>query len=157
MRILVLSDSHSNRNNVRKAVELMRDTASMIIHLGDGERDMNFADGMLDKFEIVQVRGNCDIGSILPEMKIIQVRDKIFLCTHGHIERVKYGDFLLKEAAEKYGADVILYGHTHKPVTKFEDSKFYFNPGSLREGKFGYIDVVNSQINCVHLDLYDFR
>ena len=157
MRILVLSDSHSDRSKVRKAVEYMKDSIDMIIHLGDGERDMSFSDNTLKNLEVIQVRGNCDLSSILPDSRLLEIRKKKIFCTHGHLQRVKFSDILLKTEAKKYNSDIILYGHTHKPVTKYEDSVYYFNPGSIRDGNFGYIDIVNGGIRCVNLNLYDMK
>ena len=156
MRILILSDSHSDRKKVREAVELMRDSISAIIHLGDGERDMYFDDGTLDDFQVYQVRGNCDYASELPDSQLVEIRNKRIFVTHGHNQKVKYTRILLEQEAKKYNADIVLYGHTHKAVTEYVDNTYYFNPGSLREGKFGYIDIVQNSIRCVNLDLHDF-
>ena len=156
MRILVLSDSHSSQSRAKKAVEII-DGVSMVIHLGDGERDMSFLSKEYDNIELVQVRGNCDYGSTLPAEMLLEVRGKRIFCTHGHLQQVKYGDSLLQKEAEKYNADITLYGHTHRPVTKFENNRYFFNPGSLLDGNFGYIDIVGGGINCVHLNLRDFR
>ena len=156
MRILVLSDSHSDRKKVREAVELMKDSISAIIHLGAGERDMYFADGTLETIQVFQVKGNCDYTSDLPDSHLIELRGKRIFLTHGHKQSVKYTRIHLEEEAKKYNADIVLYGHTHKAVTEYVDNTYYFNPGSLREGKFGYIDIVQNGICCVNLDLHDF-
>lgn len=157
MRILVLSDSHADKSKIRKAVGYMRDSIDMVIHLGDGERDMYFSDNTLEGLEVIQVRGNCDLSSLFENSRLLEKREKVIFCTHGHLQRVKFTDILLKEEAKKYNADIILYGHTHKPVTKYEDSVYYFNPGSIRDGNFGYIDIVNGGIRCVNLNLNDIE
>lgn len=156
MRILVLSDSHRISQRVREAYELIEDV-SMIIHLGDGERDMAVLDDLPAGVKVVQVRGNCDFGSELPAVELLDVGGKRIFCTHGHLFHVKFGDAMIMEEAEKYNADITLYGHTHTPVTKFKSGRYYFNPGSLLDGNFGYIDIVGDGVNCVQLNLKDFR
>ena len=156
MRILVLSDSHQYASGVKKAVETI-DGVSMIIHLGDGERDTYCLRDLPESVELIQVRGNCDFGSELPGERLFEVRGKRIFCTHGHLYHVKYGDEMLKETAEKYEADITLYGHTHVPVTKCENGRYFFNPGSLLDGSFGYIDIVGNAVNCVHLNLRDLK
>ena len=156
MRILVLSDSHRVASRVKKAVELI-ENVSMIIHLGDGERDTYCLNDLPENVKLYQVKGNCDFASDLPSTLLIEARGKRIFCTHGHIFHVKYGDSMLIQEAERLNADITLYGHTHEPVTKFENGRYFFNPGSLLDGNFGYIDIVNGGINCVHLNLSDFR
>ena len=42
MRILVVSDSHGNDANLRRAI-LAQPTAEVVIHLGDGEEELQRA------------------------------------------------------------------------------------------------------------------
>lgn len=44
-------------------------------------------------------------------------------------------------AAKERGADVLLYGHTHVPMTDYEDGLYILNPGSLRSGTYGVVDL----------------
>ena len=89
MRIIVLSDTHRRFREFYDIVEKHRHEASLFIHLGDGQREV---DDMLELFPDLNlncVRGNCDYGSILPEVKIVTVEDQKILCTHGHSLFVK--------------------------------------------------------------------
>ena len=49
------------------------------------------------------------------------------------------GNETIKKEAEARGADIVMYGHTHKPVIDFGDNVIAVNPGSLtyprQEGK----------------------
>jgi len=155
MRILVMSDSHSDEYSVRHAIEEQKNEASVLIHLGDGERDVDLSAPLLSGMKVVQVRGNCDFGSLLNVNEIIDVAGKRIFCTHGYVEHVKYGETVLEEKASQYNADIILYGHTHKAVTSFRNGVYYFNPGSIREGMYGFIDITPSGIMCVHRDMYE--
>lgn len=137
MRILVLSDSHGSSYNIRKAVE-QQPTAELIIFLGDGERDFDLC--FTEKPRIA-VRGNCDWGSSLPALAVTQEKGYTIYCTHGYAENVKYGDEMLKMRAREYHAHIALYGHTHNPVTYYEDGLWIVNPGSVRDGSYAVVDV----------------
>ena len=50
---------------------------------------------------------------------------------HGHNYYVAMGNETLKEEAYARGADIVMYGHTHKPVIDVEDALIAVNPGSL--------------------------
>lgn len=39
-------------------------------------------------------------------------------------------------------ADILLFGHTHQPLTDYDDGLYILNPGSLRgRGTYGLLDV----------------
>ena len=50
--------------------------------------------------------------------------------THGHMYGVKYDLDTLADAAAARGAEVALFGHTHKPIALQKNGVFLFNPGS---------------------------
>lgn len=154
MRILVISDSHGDISSLRMAVERQRD-AAMIIHLGDGEDDPAACDARsrTAHLKCVRVRGNCDFGSTAPLTAVVFADGKKIYCSHGHKEGVKYGDYALKQAARGQNADIVLYGHTHLPVNYYEDGLYIFNPGSLRSGEYGVIDITKAGIVCVNMKL----
>ncbi len=137
MRILVISDSHGSSYNIRKAIE-QQPSAELIIFLGDGENDMALCH--TDK-PCISVRGNCDWGSTLPAFIVTQEKGYTIYCTHGYAENVKYGDENLKMRARDSRAHIALYGHTHIPVTYYEDGLWLINPGSVREGSYAVVDL----------------
>ena len=63
MRILVFSDSHGSTYRMREAISLHTE-ADIIIHLGDGERDIDLLKEEIGNRKVVQVCGNCDIYSL---------------------------------------------------------------------------------------------
>ena len=65
MRILVVSDSHGNDGNLRRAI-LAQPKAEVVIHLGDGEEELLRAKRSFPEKMFLAVRGNCDWGSALP-------------------------------------------------------------------------------------------
>ena len=152
MRILVVSDTHGHVYRLEKAIRSQPDI-DMMIHLGDGERDIESVSHLL-KVPVVAVCGNCDLYSSLPECELLDVGGKRLYITHGYKEKVKYGDALLRQTARNRNADIALYGHTHVPVNDYDDGLFVFNPGSVRDGSFGFIDILPSGIICIHSKVY---
>ena len=145
MRILVLSDSHGMPSRILDAVEAHPE-AEALIFLGDGERDLDTVESYYHSLpNVIKVAGNCDFSSSLPLLRVVTLGKKIY-CTHGHAEHVKYGTDELLLRARQEGADIVLYGHTHTGVTCYDDGLYIMNPGSIRDGHYGMIDIVSGGI-----------
>ena len=72
----------------------------------------------------------------------------LFFYTHGHHYGVKMGSERLAECAGERGADVALFGHTHRRelVRGVGTAATVFNPGSLRDGgSYGVITITNGK------------
>ena len=152
LRILVVSDSHGDSYAVRQAVS-EQPSVKILFYLGDGERDLEFVEGNPNLY-VHKVKGNCDFASSLPSYVVDEVEGVRIYATHGYVEKVKYGTALLRQYAEDNNAAIALYGHTHVPVNVYDDGLFVFNPGSVREGSFGFIDILPSGIICIHSKVY---
>ena len=59
MRLLVVSDSHGDSYALYRAIQ-QQPAAQVVIHLGDGENDMEQAMGLCGEKRVICVRGNCD-------------------------------------------------------------------------------------------------
>lgn len=112
--LLILSDSHGHVERINEVLE--RSSARHVIFLGDGLRDVDAA--RIASREVYAVRGNCDWCYDLPEEEL-EIFDgcRVFF-THGHQYCVKRGIGAALGAAAACGADVLLYGHTHKVFEK---------------------------------------
>ena len=88
MRILVVSDTHGNDAGLRGAL-LAQPKAEVVIHLGDGEEEVQRARGSFPEKMFLQVRGNCDWGSSLPVVGEYTVDGVKIFYTHGHLYGVK--------------------------------------------------------------------
>ena len=141
MRILVVSDSHGRTDLLLAAIRA-EGNFSMMIHLGDGARDVQNALPALDGRPFVQVRGNCDFASDLPLRIVTEEGGKRIYCTHGHMEYVKHGTETLDEKARVAGADIALYGHTHVPVQNYADGLYVCNPGALMQRSYAVLEIV---------------
>lgn len=148
MRLLVVSDSHGDEGALLRALEA-QPTARVVIHLGDGAREMAaVAEGCPER-TVYGVRGNCDWTS--DAAGLVYARDetvggKRIFFTHGHLYGVKSDLLRVTCAARERGADILLYGHTHVPFTVYDDGLYILNPGSLAGGAYGIVDITAAGI-----------
>lgn len=142
MRILVVSDTHGDESGLYKVL-LSQPKAEIVIHLGDGENDVEAQKYRFPEKMFLQVRGNCDWASRLPEKGECMVEGVRIFYTHGHIYQVKYGTDEFERAARENKADIALYGHTHRAEAVYRDGLYIMNPGSMRGsfGTYGIIDI----------------
>ena len=171
MNLLVFSDAHGNSSKMKTAVarQLMLpfgERPDYILFLGDGIGAFD----ELDAFELLgasllAVKGNCDsIGaSDIPELRIPTFANYRTVMTHGHRFSVKSGLEELVSFGVQNRADLVLFGHTHRPVCHTFDAgeQVYgvsperplvlFNPGSIGyEGSFGTVKLSRNGIFCSH-------
>ena len=107
MKVLIVSDTHRRNENYIKVLEKVA-PVDMVIHCGD-----------------------IDFFSDLPREKEFQVgKYKVWL-THGHNYCVSMNNETIKREARIRGIDIVMYGHTHKPVVDIDEDVIAVNPGSL--------------------------
>lgn len=142
MRILVVSDTHGNEQNLRRAL-LAQPTSEIVIHLGDGEEELERVKRSFPEKMFLQVKGNCDFISSLPAAGEYTAEGVKIFYTHGHYYSVKSGLYTIVCAAREKKAQVLLYGHTHQALTDYEDGLYIMNPGSLSGWKasYGILDI----------------
>ena len=102
----------------------------MVIHCGDAEGSeylLQEAAGC----PLHIVMGNNDFFSDLPREIETEIGKNRVLITHGHYYCVSTGYELLKDEALSRGFDLVMYGHTHRPVVDESDGIVVLNPGSL--------------------------
>lgn len=129
-KILVISDTHSRLTRLEEAIEAEK-PIDMLIHLGDVEGDEEEIREIAGcPAEIV--KGNNDFFSSLPREEEIWLAGHKVLLTHGHDYGVSVGDEILRDEARARGCDIVMYGHTHRPVLDINDRGLtVINPGSL--------------------------
>ena len=77
------------------------------------------------------VAGNNDFFADLKREIEFDLGDHHCFATHGHQYLVSMDLENIKAEGISRGADMIFFGHTHKPVARFVDGVYLFNPGSL--------------------------
>lgn len=128
-KILILSDTHGATHTLRTILQKEKDSDA-IIFLGDGASDLRVVEEELPRTPVYAVRGNCDMGSYLPPDGLIAFEGILIYYTHGHLYNVKCTLDDLTQAAKERGADIALFGHTHRPILKNVPDLVLFNPGS---------------------------
>ena len=132
MKILVISDSHGNVGTILTAID--REKPDVIIHLGDGLNDL--ADIKFDG-QIYAARGNCDLNGRIKNIGKVEYNKKIILYTHGHLFDVKKDFEKIVRYAFEQGADIVLFGHTHKPEYFTRNNIIFVNPGTIKDRNSG--------------------
>ncbi len=129
MRVLIISDTHRKNDNYFKLLEKIKDI-DMVIHCGDTEGS-EYAISEAAGCETHIVMGNNDFFSQLPKEIETQIGGYRVWITHGHTYCVSIGSERIKEEALLRGVDIVMFGHTHKPLLEVEDDVIAVNPGSL--------------------------
>lgn len=149
MRILVISDSHGDTYGLLRAFDA-EPTASYAFFLGDGAEEAESAVSLYGgKMTVKTLRGNCDFGSELPDVLTERVGGTVIYATHGFREQVKFGLSQLLFEARGQGASIALFGHTHEQYYEYSDGMHLFNPGSIRDLRYGVVDITPAGIVCV--------
>lgn len=158
MQILVISDTHG-RGDVLSRILLAHPNCELIIHCGDGEREL---DDFLETHpewsaRVYHVCGNCDYTDRSPRILTLNLPfSHKLVAVHGHFQQ--YGDFKenLIRLAHAEEADLVLFGHFHIRCDENIDGVRLFSPGSAakpRDGlpaSYGLIDVLESGLLTSH-------
>lgn len=153
MKLLILSDSHTDTPPMVAAVE--RERPDAILHLGDHYTDARGLGYMFPDIPLYAVMGNTDFrGDGEPELFLPFAGKRVFL-THGHFYGVKMGLAQIETKGVSLGADITLFGHTHVPYLNWYNGMWLMNPGSIsRNGRrslaptYGVIRIEDDDIAC---------
>lgn len=128
-KYLVVSDTHGRDQNFYDVLD-MEGKVDGIIHCGDFEgSEGRFA--LAAECPVYFVAGNNDFFSDLNRELEFELCGHNFFVTHGHNYFVSMDLESIKDEAIARGADVVVFGHTHRPVAKLVGGVYLFNPGSL--------------------------
>jgi hypothetical protein len=125
----LISDTHGL---IRPEALIALSGVDMILHSGDVGGATVIA--ALQAIAPVQaVSGNTDpLDGSLPAQLALVADGLSIHVSHGHQLGSPTPDKLLK----KYSADVIVFGHTHKPVIEERGSRLVVNPGAAGPRRF---------------------
>ena len=170
MKLLVVSDIHGRGEYLDRAMMLNSDLDG-VFFLGDGARDID-VQAIIGRGKLFSgVLGNCDpiytpLGYPFSEELLLSPCEYTVMLTHGHSYSVKSGYERAAAYAYKRGADILLFGHTHIPMEKYipvgstlgdvvtERPFRIMNPGSLREGSYGLLQIKKREILFSHGNLF---
>lgn len=153
--ILVMSDSHGDRQIVEEIKNHYLGKIDAIFHNGDSELDSQ--DSLWDGIQVVN--GNCDYFGGYPDQLITQLGDMTIAQTHGHLYGINYGWQRLDYWAQEVDADICLYGHLHVPDAEVRGKTLFLNPGSvsqprglIRECLYALVTITEDHF---HVDYYN--
>lgn len=135
-KLLVISDTHGAAGALALILEKEKD-ADAIIYLGDGASDLYVLPKICPLMPLYVVRGNCDFASMMPVDGLVAFEGVLFYYCHSHLYNTKYGYDELAQAVRDRGADVGLFGHTHRAIVKNYGDITLFNPGSAGKSYAG--------------------
>lgn len=128
MKVLIVSDTHRKNENYFKALDDVK--PDLVIHCGDAEGS-EYALTQAADCPVQIVLGNNDFFSYLPRELDLTIGPYKVWVTHGHNYYVSMGNEVIKREAIARGADIVIYGHTHRPVVDRSRRITAVNPGSL--------------------------
>ena len=132
MKIAVFSDTHGSAKIMLNAVREYR--PDKIIHLGDGNTDLDKLDKEFPDIPVFCVCGNCDGDCGAPETLTVDLGGVTAFLTHGHRYNVRYKMDTLLYAAECSDAKIAMFGHTHRAGFEEFEGIFVLNPGTAGSG-----------------------
>lgn len=155
MKLLVLSDTHGDRQTARRFLTRLRPDG--VIHLGDYLEDGEVLRLENPEVPFWWVPGNCDVGfgpRTVPDIRVEEIGGVQVLMTHGHRHRVKSGTQLLLQDGKRQEAQLVLYGHTHIPDCFCDsDGMWVMNPGycQSRGGSVGVVTIDHAQVTACEI------
>ena len=139
MRVLIVSDTHGRHGGLDRALQ-EAGTIDMLIHLGDVEGGETYIDAVADCEKHI-IRGNNDFFSELPREEEFYIGSHKVFITHGHAYYVSLDPEYIREEGKARGAEIVMFGHTHRPFFEDDNGIIVLNPGSLsfprQEGRKG--------------------
>ncbi len=130
MKIIVMSDSHGDKETVKAVSSLPADA-----HFHCGDSELSYEDELLTTMN--RVRGNCDFDSKFPKEVFKSVGGKTILAVHGHEHNIKSSLMELYYRAKEKDADIVLFGHSHLYGAEMKDGILFVNPGSTAQPRGG--------------------
>lgn len=127
--IIVMSDSHGDRDIVEDIKQHYQGRVDAIFHNGDSE--LNSSDQIWDGIYVVG--GNCDFFPAYPSKLVVDLDGFRILQTHGHLYNINFSWDRLDLLAQEEDADLCLYGHLHRPAAWKNGKTLFLNPGSVSQ------------------------
>ena len=131
-RYLIVSDNHGSMRNLKRVAKSFRGKIEAVIHCGDIEADPDALEELAG-CPVYVARGNCDFYFSRDDEALFEMGDHVALVTHGDRYGISWGYGDLIERAQMMGADLVFFGHTHRPAYHvFKDENVtMLNPGSI--------------------------
>ncbi len=129
MRILIVSDTHRHDENLELVLQREKNL-DMLIHLGDSEGSEDYI-RTIAECPCYIVAGNNDYFSDLSKDIKMSIEKYKVLLTHGHYYYVSLGTETIVSEALAQDINIVMFGHTHRPLIDIREDLTVLNPGSL--------------------------
>jgi uncharacterized protein len=149
----LISDTHGL---IRPGVHSALTGVELILHAGDVG-----GAAVLDELRLIApvraVFGNTDPPDH-PELSTelnVEVNELRVHVSHGH----EVGSPTPEKLAERYDADIVVYGHTHRPLVTRKDGMLFVNPGAAGPKRFnifpsvGRLTIVDGRTEVEIIDI----
>ena len=157
MKIVVLADTHMPKMGEKLPEKVIPDLkdADAIIHAGDWQSPGLYHE-LVQYGDLYGVYGNVDedIQELVSDKLLLTLQGFRIGVVHGHGEK-KTTEKRAFEAFEGEEVDLIIFGHSHLPLTRWYKKALLFNPGSLMDKRklpyysYGVIKL-GKEIKCEH-------
>ena len=156
MRIGVISDTHipDKCEHIPAAVLDAFRNVDMVIHAGDIV-NLKVIDALKSVCpKVIAVAGNMDCSDVVkkyPGKEVFDISGVRIGLMHGSGAPVNLVE-LLKSTFKTDNCDIIIFGHSHKPMNEKIGKVLFFNPGSATDSlsectSYGIIEI-NGNINA---------
>ena len=129
MKILIVSDTHRRDANLETVLDIEKNM-DLLIHLGDVEGSEDYIEAIA-YCDCLFVAGNNDYFCSLPKELRVDIGPFKAMLTHGHHYNVSLGIERIVEEGLAQGRDIVMFGHTHRPLVEELPGITVLNPGSL--------------------------
>jgi len=157
MNIVIISDTHTDTiSNLPSSVIAEIEQADKLIHAGDFTSYRLYTE-LKEKLKfLIAVRGNMDMDS-----KFSQLPEYIDTTINGFNIGISHGSGAAHNIINRLlythpSAQIIIFGHTHEPLSKKISGIHFVNPGSLshnRTIKQKSYAILNISKNSYHLKI----
>lgn len=128
--LIALSDTHRDAGHglADHRLTAVRE-ADVVCHAGDFTTVDVYESFLAEASRLEAVHGNVDDAALrerLPPTRVFEYGDVRLVLVHGH----EHDETGLTMLARQEDADVVLSGHTHRPVVRTVEGRVFCNPGS---------------------------
>jgi putative phosphoesterase len=169
MKIAIISDTHDNLANLKKAISwLEKEKIKLLLHCGD-IASIETIKVILENFfgKIYIVLGNMD-KNYFSEKELNSFKNHLQLEIKNELNEIEINNRkiafthfpeIAKELAEKQRYDIVFYGHTHKPWEEKIGKTKLVNPGNLAgiifKATFAIYDSETDKLELKILETFD--
>ncbi len=156
MRYLIISDTHNNTYYLNRVLNKVGNLDGLF-HLGDFCGHESDIQAMVE-CDTYMIGGNNDFFCDLERELLVEIGSYRIFMAHGHRYGVGYGQERILEAGKDLAANIVMFGHTHKPLIMQKEGIYLINPGSIsqprQEGRIPtYIIMEFDRFGVVHFTL----